>query len=249
MNLSYIGVTGFMNRNEVITILNCLPADTGRFLMVGVLASQKTLKGEPNKWPNRYPKMADIAGIFLEDNQALNLIHYNTKEPESLTEQLVKITDLAGPALDGFQLNLAWPDYEAILDYHKTCANKYIVLQIGAKALGMIGNSPQALAEEVAQYEYLADHILIDQSGGYGTPLETEKIRAYLKALKNKGYNFGLGVAGGLSSANLGLIQPLVAEFPYLSIDAEGRLRDTDDNLDLVATKAYVESAHKLLVG
>lgn len=211
--------------------------------MVGVLASQKTLRGQQNKWPNRYPKVENIADIFFRHRQALNLIHYNTEEPESLTEQLVEMTRLGGPHLEGFQLNLAWPSRDAILAYHKVCGGKFIVLQIGGRAFEMINHLPKELAERVSWYEHVVDYVLLDPSGGYGVPFDTGKARAYLKALASYNLYLGLGVAGGLSPTTLNLVQPLVSDFPDLSIDAEGRLRDSQDNLDLSIAGQYVQGA------
>lgn len=127
MNKPYIGITGFMSRDEVEEVLTVFPENSTRKLMVGVLASEKTLHGPTNKWPNRYP----------------------------------------------------------------------------------------------------------DRS------FDTDKTREYLRALEDMDLDIGLGVAGGLSAETLHLVEPLIEEFPDLSIDAEGRLRDESDKLDLTAAKRY----------
>lgn len=247
MKQPYIGITGFMSRNEIQSVLDSMPKDSNRLLMVGVLASLKTVRGEQNKWPNRYPRVGHIGNIFFRDSRALNLIHYNTKEPESLAEQLDEMTVLGGPNLDGFQLNLAWPSYKAISDHQREW-DSIIVLQIGGRAFEMVNHSPQELAERVSAYENVVDYVLLDPSGGYGVPFDTDKARgAYLEALKAKNLNLGLGVAGGLSPTTLNLIQPLLSDFPDLSIDAEGRLRDSTDNLDLSVASQYVQGACSLM--
>ncbi|MBI2450547.1 MAG: hypothetical protein HYV47_03355 [Candidatus Nealsonbacteria bacterium] len=104
----YVGITGFMRRQEVSAVLEQANLRV-RMLMVGVLVSSKTLSGRQNKWPNRYPKIKEMADIFPEDPNALNLIHYNTDEPETLANQLLELTDRGGHNLRGFQLNIAWP--------------------------------------------------------------------------------------------------------------------------------------------
>jgi len=242
----YIGVTGFTSQSEVVSVLGSVPKDADRLLMVGVLASQKTLRGQKNKWPNRYPEVGFISEIFVRNRWVLNLIHYNTKEPESLTEQLIEMTRLGGQNLEGFQLNLAWPSRDAILAYHKVCGGKFIVLQIGGKAFEMVNHSPKELAEKVSLYEHVVDYVLLDPSGGYGVPFDTEKARTYLDALRGYNLDLGLGVAGGLSPTTLNLIEPLISDFPDLSIDAEGRLRDSGDNLDLSIASQYVQGACNL---
>ena len=249
MKQPYVGITGFMSQDEILSVLGSMPKDSNRLLMVGVLASQKTLRGEKNKWPNRYPEVRRISEIFVRNRQALNLIHYNTKEPESLTEQLVEMTKLGGQNLEGFQLNLAWPSRDAILDYHKVCGGKFIVLQIGGKAFEMVNHSPKELAEKVSWYQHVVDYVLLDPSGGYAVPFDTEKARTYLQALRGYGLDLGLGVAGGLSPTTLNLVEPLTSDFPDLSIDADGRLRNSQDNLDLSIASQYVQRACYVLAG
>lgn len=247
MNKPYIGITGFMSIKEAIEILRLVPPLADRLIMIGVLASSKTIKGIKNKWPNRYPVVEEITEIFPNHPLALNLIHYNTKEPETLFGQLVKMTMLGGLNLHGLQLNIAWPSPTILKKYRSNYPNMQIVLQIGRRAFEMIGDSPKQLATKVTkEYIGLADYVLLDPSGGYGKPLDTRCVRNYLKALKEKNLEMGLGVAGGLSPATLNLVKPLVKDFPKLSIDAEGRLRSQNDSLDLNVAKEYIHKSLKM---
>ena len=68
-------------------------------------------------------------------------------------------------------------------------------------------------------------------------------LREYLATIQAKELGVGLGVAGGLCAERLYLLDGLLDEFPNLSIDAEGRLRDANDQLDLSAAKDYVLGA------
>ena len=52
-----------------------------------------------------------------------------------------------------------------------------------------------------------------------------------------------VSIAGGLFAGTLPMIEPIIAEFPDLCIDAEGRLRDEHDNLDSSKAKAYAQKA------
>jgi hypothetical protein len=58
-----------------------------------------------------------------------------------------------------------------------------------------------------------------------------------------------LVIAGGLSDSTLDLLDALVGVFPEMSIDAEGRLRDANDRLDLVRAAQYVRHAYALFCG
>lgn len=239
----YIGITGFMTQTEVRTVLEAMRQGDSRKLMVGVLASQKTAQGQEDKWPHRYPRVEDIAEIFTNHATALNLIHYNTKEPKTLYDQLMALTEHGGPHLHGFQLNIAWPDPKALIAYRARYPEKIIVLQIGSAAFTSMNNYPYLLAERIAQdYECkgLVDYVLLDPSGGHGKPFDTTTARRYLNALKARGIKCSFGVAGGLSPTTLTLVEPLLKEFPDLSIDAEGRLRDVNDTLDLQVAIDYV---------
>lgn len=248
----YIGVTGFMSFEEVSGTLSDIDSiGEERLFMVGLLASFKTLQRLPNKWPGRYPLMEELQNIFPDTRKCLNLVHYNTKEPETLLTQLLALTYIAGKNLDGFQLNLTWPSARAIEDYKslsETQTEKTIVLQIGGGAFEKVSHSPKKLADKVHnEYAGLIDYVLLDPSGGTGQPFDPIVARGYLEALSAKNNDFGLGVAGGLSPTTLHLIEPLVKDFPDLSIDAEGRLRNTeDDSLNVQVTRDYIKKSYEL---
>ena len=240
----YIGVTGFMNKDEVLAVLNMLPQDLKRKVMIGVLASSKTIQGFSNKWPSRYPKPENLGDIFQPHPEALNLIHFNTDDPEFLFEQTEKARALAGKHCHGFQLNIAWPNPVTLQKIASVKENEVIVLQIRKRAFEMMKDSPQRLADFVAsEYATLVDYILLDASGGYGKELNTEALKEYLRALTEKHLEIGIGVAGGLSPSTLHLMNPLIEEFPDLSIDAEGKLRDTNDNLNVGVATSYLLDA------
>ena len=243
----YVGVTGFMSRVEVSEALAMVPQGSTRRLMVGVLMSSKTLAGQQNKWPGRYPKKEVLADIFIDDPRALNLIHYNTDHLETLLTQLVEITELAGPHLDGFQLNIAWPPISQLEDYWKAYPEKFLLLQIGSKAMAQ-AESMERFAKLVGAYLPVIDAILIDPSGGKGEPLNAIKDAKYLRALRRYP-TLGLGIAGGLGPETLHLLGLLIREFPELSIDAEGRLRTPkpEDALDLTAMRGYLANSYNLL--
>lgn len=245
MNQPYIGITGFMSRKEVDEILQNVPADLNRQIMIGVLASFKTLQHFKNSMPNRYPELENIRGIFSQHPKALNLIHYNTKERETLCAQLLGLAKIAGHHLHGFQLNVSWPEPKDLETFHTQSDKKMkIVLQIGSGAFEKIDHSPEKLARKVkTEYEGLIDYILLDPSGGQGKQFDPEKAKAYLDALLDVNINAALGVAGGLCAETLGSFELLVKYFPDLCVDAEGRLRDKDDNLDLKLAQAYLRRA------
>ena len=244
----YIGITGFMYPTEVDCAISCFPGVSPRQLMVGVLASWKSLRGIPlkTKWQKQFPSPDAIADLFFDDAKVLNLIHYSTKEGEesSLLQDMLKIHELAGPNFHGFQLNIPWPEIRLLDEYRTAMGHNFrIVLQVGQKAMEVAGNTPKGLVEMLNHYVGIVDGILLDPSGGYGKPFDTERARELLSTVKDKSWDIGLGVAGGLGPDSLGLVEPLLAEFPDLSIDAQRKLRDSENNLDLNAVKAYLGKA------
>lgn len=198
MRRAYVGVTGFMDRHEAEEALEAMPYGD-RLLMIGVLASDKTRQGMPNKYPNRYPKIADIASIFPDHKLALNMIHYHTKERKNLYGQLAEMTFVGGHNVHGLQLNIAWPDQKELERYRKSFPLMQLILQVGNHALDEIGNSPRELSSKIGDYAGLIDYVLIDPSGGQGKALDPAQARDYILALKTRGPRIVLGVAGGLS--------------------------------------------------
>lgn len=247
MSKPYIGVTGFMSRAEVDAVLEAVPVDANRLLMVGVLVSSKTMFGIPNNKPNRYPAADKIAGIFSDHPLALNLVHFNTKDLNELFDQMMAVTELGGENFHGFQLNIKWPDPHALWKYKQKYPEKIIVLQCGEAALESICFDPIVLASVADNYKDTCEYLLVDPSGGLGKPLNSLKGLAYLHHLNLKVSGMRFGIAGGLSPTTLeDLMGPIAKGFRYTSIDAEGRLRDGNDNLDVAVAKDFVSKAYAL---
>ncbi len=206
--------------------------------MVGVLASSKTLKGIPNKYPNRYPDPKTFSSIFQADRRALNLIHYATDDRSTLRGQVGKLVELGGPYLDGFQFNIPWPSPSAI---HRPGLRT--ILQIGSRALEECANDPQRVCDKLTYYDPEVTDVLIDASGGRGIPINAETAASYVEAISERIPRLGIGIAGGLSAESLGIIAPLLKRFPQTSIDAEGCLRTAEDHLDIARMTSYLASA------
>jgi hypothetical protein len=251
----YIGVTGFMSRAEVNEALMTVSKETTYRLMVGVLMSSKTLAGEANKWPGRYPRKEAVADIFVDDPRALNLIHYNTDSPNTLFSEVRQIVDLAGPYLDGFQFNVKWPDPSQIEAIREAYPDMYLLLQIGSHAMEQVtsfGRFPFELFKTtIGWYMPFIDAILIDSSGGKGELLNPTRDAPYLRAACEQFPDLGIGIAGGLGFGSIHILNSLVNEFRNLSIDAEGQLRTPkpEDALHLDAVKAYITMGHMVLEG
>lgn len=250
MRKPYIGITGFMTRGEVEDMLNLMPSSSNRLLMVGVLASWKTLYD--NKVSGRYPSIKNISKIFVSHPLALNLIHYNTRNMEDLCDQLVSLTMFGGKNLHGFQLNFTWPPIPELAEYRSICRDNIIVMVITSQAFEFedAKRSPRLLASRIEDYKGLVDYVLLDRSGGCGMPLDTAFMREYLNVLYAKDLDMGIGIAGGLSENTLNLVEPLIADFPDLSFDAEDKLRNPhDDSLNLGLAQDYLRKSLEIFGG
>src|SRR4051812_30046801 len=61
----YVGITGFMSKAEVELIMNSIPRNTKRLIMIGVLMSQKTFNGQLHE-SKRYPLKEDAPKMFYD---------------------------------------------------------------------------------------------------------------------------------------------------------------------------------------
>lgn len=250
---SYIGVTGFTDFAQVEFVHKQCPG-IRHLLMAGVLASSKTLRGETNKWPKRYPPINAMADIFPERVNMLGLIHFHSDGSSSLASELIRIAGFAkkSPGFHGFQLNVSWPNPEHIHTYrhsphyHIRQSAQTIVLQCGRNAMSEVGNDPGELGKRVADYGSLIDYVLIDPSCGHGKAFDPEFAGDCFEEILRRTGKVAIGVAGGLSAETMHLIEPLLKRRFTFSIDAEGKLRDAEDALDLKATVEYVKAAHAL---
>jgi hypothetical protein len=241
---SYIGCSGITTRAEVLGALSAFP-DCGRQLMVGVLASEKTLAGQKNRYHRRCPPVERIAGIFVEDPRCLNLVHFGADEPPDATD-LARLFDLAGPLCHGFQFNGAWPwpaNIETLCRMFEHAGKKpRIVLQ------ARFGTT----AAQVGLYvtRGVATDVLIDASGGTGKPLDAGHASFWFMQFRSMFPSLGIGVAGGLCAEMVPQVADLLRA--GVSVDAESGLRDGADGggrLDMEKVQAWLKAAGEVVMG
>ena len=255
MKQPYIGVSGFMSRKEVEYCLQFVPEGANRLLMVGVLASQKTIHGETNSHPKRYARRENYSEIFVDDPRVLNLIHFGTDNPQypSLYDDLMLCAEHAGPNLDGFQINAVWPDAVALDKVKRQLPKARFVIQVSPHLIGYASLQTMQLVIIFNRlYKAIADDIIIDFSRGQGTQLPTDIFLKYARAFNfdREHPRFGLTGAGGLSESNVvNVIGPIANEFTYMSVDVENGVRDVAEgggNLVLDRTGKYIERSQEM---
>ena len=106
----YIGVTGFMSRDEIEVIQSLFDPEARHKLMVGILASGKTIYGTPNRYPFKYPLVENIPSLLgaIDPSVAFGLIHYNTDNAGELEREvryLLSGMDRSAPQFRDFGVN------------------------------------------------------------------------------------------------------------------------------------------------
>lgn len=239
MNRPYIGVTGAVVKDDVISacrLFNARPGGqrSGRRLMLGVLVSAKTLDGRtvPSR---RYPTIKVAEELLAEaaSHGAWPVVHFNSNQAVFLDEQLNAVLS-ACPSARGIQLNIVRPDVAALERFRESYPDIEIIVQANKSSLRT--NDPVAVRGFAATYRHVADHCLIDMSGGTGRVILPEWTAA---AIGDADWwiHCGItpGIAGGLGPDALPVLTDVLGRFgrdmvDMLSVDAETGLRVSVDD-------------------
>lgn len=226
----YTGITGFTTSGEVSVAFRLLPPGRRR-LMVGVLVTDRTLEGLPEEiCPRRLPPVADLPILFSADPRAFNAVHFHTRTPERLAEQAEQVIAAAGPRLHALQINLDQVPPECLRAIRAAHPGLALIL-------------PLRETTHFAQvYAELADVVLFDWSAGRGLLFDLAEARAALEEIEARMPGVALAVAGGVGPDTIDRVRPLLERFPDLSVDAESRLRDAEDRLDLAKVGEYLKA-------
>lgn len=229
LRLSYIGATGFVQAPRDVAIAAACVALTppSHCFMAGVLASAKTLRGEPTP-SRRYPPFRAVERLLyeLDDLGAWPVVHFNCRD--GLDEHLARLAEEC-PSMRGLQLNVANPDPEAIARFLRLRSDVAFVLQVNRGAVERGAPiTAEAIAAYVARYAEVATYALIDLSGGEGKALDTalalDVLRRWSPAWQTRP-----SFAGGLGPHAEETVQVLCRDGGHdprgLSFDAESLLR------------------------
>ncbi len=254
MRRPYIGITDFATAEQTQKMLNVFAAnrapDSKRLLMVGVMMSYKTLNGIPTKWAAVWPRKQAVGDIFIQHSLALNTLHYADYESIDVLRSLRRAANWGYPRMDALQLDMIWPKPTDISVLRWINPEVMVIIQANSEALDIIDNDPQKLVEKLKEYGDAVDYVLLDKSMGRGLGMDAEGLRPYLCAVRDSGLDIGLAVAGGLGPDTLRLVEPLIAEFPDLSIDAQSKLRPSGNAMDPIdwgMAEEYLKKSLKML--
>ena len=264
----YVCVTGLVNNTEVEEtekVFNRYFEETSsNFPAVGFLVSSKTLRGEEPKSshiPNlRYPNIRTLRARMQRAGRMKTMVHYSTKEPESLDVQVAQIFGYLYREGENIyesnlcrmlQLNVAWPNPKLLEKIISRFPRMQIIQQLSARAMN--GLTPEDITKKLLDYEDLISYVLIDPSGGRGVSLEIEKSLEIYKTISKGMRNVTLGFAGGLNGENVHDVVTSIGRalgHNLFCIDAEGGLRDVGedvDDLNMRKTKKYISKSSVIL--
>ena len=275
----YLGITGPVTREEVDALCKEFsdanyknysiqnhstpnppaPNQPTHLLMLGFLVSYKTLHGQTTT-NRRYFSIEQISKLVTGlPPSVLPMIHYNSREMETLAEQVTKIFDEATEAgmyatglCRALQLNIVWPNAAQVGEIKNKFPAMRLVFQASQKA--MEGRTPTEIAEGIRSYGDVFSYVLIDPSGGKGIEFDIQHSLAVYNTVRNKLPDLTVGFAGGFTGDNVTERVEQIAQrigTKYFCIDAEGGLRDKitpeygDDVLNLTKARAYIRNAAK----
>lgn len=245
---SYIGITDFDNRFRVIEMLDLFPESHPRKLMMGVMSSWKWFHGGTTKWNKVWLPRDQIKQMFVDHPKVFNTLHWADYDNMTSNTDIIRACLDCGKYLHAVQLDMIWPRFNLCWVIRDTIRVP-IILQVGKKALEDISNDEAKLLLKLEIYRTLIDGILLDCSMGRGVPMNPELLRSFIIPVKSAFPELHIAVAGGLGPDTIHLVEPIIREFPDVSFDAQGQLRDSGDStepINWVRAKNYMAKALEL---
>ncbi|NCU37557.1 hypothetical protein EOL96_00630 [Candidatus Saccharibacteria bacterium] len=271
----YIGVSGVVNKeqqNELEQMFVDAGLDNKRTLQLGIKATHTSqYLGVENKYGREwYP-----VGREIDDALSINTDTYTTGiaqiyfDNEKVFERTYRDDFLlralgAGAQrwLTGVQFDmLPWHSRPDIA--HDVCSrvvdtyclpsvhDRLIVLQCQGEI--MDAHTPRQIATMLGQLP-LITHVLFDSSCGRGKKMNAEDSLPYIDAVYTEDnlQHLGVAVAGGLDAEVVRTeLAKVVARFPEVSWDAEGRLHPVETNgkrpLNMRVCREYIDASAELL--
>ena len=257
----YVGITGPANSQETIDICREFSEagysmNSPHIPMLGFLVSYKTLNGQAIK-NKRYPPVNTLSKLLeATDGKVLTMVHYNSREIDSLSNQISHVFEgiYENNLCRALQLNIVSPDISQVQKIKETHPEMLIVFQASNKF--MKGKSPEEISKEIKEYGDSINYVLIDPSGGRGIPFNLESSITIYSELKEKCPDLTGGFAGGFTGKNVSsrlnkiITQTKEKDF---CIDTEGGMRDKlsedygDDIQNIHKIRDYLQDSSKVL--
>lgn len=265
----YIGVSGLLSKDvEKVAsfyeklVTNWKSSKRTPFLFLGLQTSRKFLNGESVNpfYVSRMNTIEEIgqACYSVQEFKSSKIIaHYNPSGSYDNPEVNEQILSLMSEYIDGLQWNgFSTKQKPETTPPFPECVSGAInsfrfasILQISQEDY----EDPIKSTLKLTNYFYSinSSHLLLDGSGGKGLPIDEQKAITWIKTLRQHNNTKGIAISGGLGIDNLDVIDRIRKEIGYdleISIDAEGKLRDEENNFSVEKAKAFLEEAIKYYV-
>lgn len=251
MEKPYIGITDFMTPDQVESAVKmlqeCPQPRTERLLGVGVMMSYKTLNGITTKWSDAFPKNGDVARIFIDSPHVYNVLHYADFDEVDLAANLKKARGFGGDNMHALQLDMRWPDPAVVNRFIEANPEIDVIMQVGRDAFKDVGDDQFKLIDRLEKYFGLKA-VLLDKSMGKGVPMKAEDLLPFVRTIYSaKWPMLKVVVAGGLGPETTHLVEPIMAEYPMTSTDAQGQLRASASALEPIEWDRAFGYMHKMM--
>lgn len=259
MNTPYIGVTDFVFSSHVDVIKELIPPWVDRRLHVGAMMSHKTLHGIPTStgWEKIWLNQMGLGALFYtkDDPLIFNVLHYADYPENGIVKttprDVIKAVDIAGPCVQGLQLDMIWPSKKLINEVKGAYPDLEIIMQVSHKALEQAHSHDLSMTDVLSTYPLDAlSYILIDFGMGRGTPFDPQHALSLIEEALTVLPQRKIAVAGGLGPDTYENLRPILRKYPDISCDAQGQLRPSmkaTDPLDMQRVTKYVNGVCSLL--
>ncbi len=262
---NYVGVSGVASVEEAKSVAS-LARNAGFSMgsehvpMIGLQASYKSLKYGFSEGNRRVPHMDMLAPILSAVRRdTFPTIHYYTKEPERLVDELTALLKYDGiykaDLVGGIQINRVWPTEHQMWELKNRFHGMKITLQMSKAVTGEMTDAQ--VAEKLAKEYKDVDYILLDSSHGKGVEFDQEGVVSTYETFRNGGVRSRMVIAGGFTGSNVKektlWLRGALGSTDF-SIDAEGGLRDKlgeeygNDVMNLDKVKDYLNGAAGILL-
>lgn len=258
--MRYIGITGITQKSEIDALIPYLHKDYA--IMVGILVSYKILEGENNN-KVRYVKKENLTELckYAKEKGFFTVIHYNSRNRMCHGEisKILKNHSIEDQ-IDGIQLNVNNPPLTLFSMLKMEYPSIKLIFSVNRSII--TDNKNNILADADLEGKFMClfkglmsesiDYVLIDLSGGRGKTIDVIFASKLALMILQMNYKIEIGFAGGLSDENLIPIllnlETEIGQSDFFSIDAESKLRDESDQLDIKKLITYVKQASSYFI-
>ncbi|NTW89996.1 MAG: hypothetical protein HGB37_03775 [Candidatus Moranbacteria bacterium] len=225
---SHICIAGITRPEHWKQIVSHIPEKPNQIVIIESMVCHETLLGKASEYPKRFVSLSELRTLLGRHPNVLNLVRYSTSERSSVDSQLRRIIELCGPGIDGFQLELAWPDIEQLRRFLAMFPKK-LVLKIGRQAYEDVGRSKIRLSSRLLRYHGLIQDIQLNLTEGSEDQFDPDQTLDLLKTLHV--LPFGVGISGRLSdSTDSRDLERVLRLYPGVNISALRDLRSEADD-------------------